>query len=261
MPRSANNLSRRSGFTLIELLVVISVVAVLVALLLPALGRARESAVAGMCGSNIRQLTIANTAYSADNGQRYVPASADFLQNLDRWHGKRDFAWQAFDHERGPLWSYFESQELKRCPAFDDEDFELGFESGNGGYGYNRVYVGVDTLDAVEALTSELASKADWFGSPAQTVMFTDSAFTQPAPTRLIEYSFAEPPKFGGTDADPSIHFRHRGAANVAWLDGHVTAETLGFTRGNIYGVSEAQNGSFGIGWFGADDNTLFDRQ
>lgn len=57
----------KSGFTLIELLVVISIIALLIAILLPALGRARKAARLAMCGSNLRQLGIANTAYSVDN--------------------------------------------------------------------------------------------------------------------------------------------------------------------------------------------------
>lgn len=250
------------AFTLIELLVVITIIALLIALLLPALGSARRSARASVCGSNLRQLTIANTAYSADHAGRFVPGAANALANLHRWHGQREHTQQAFDPEQGPLWPYLQTDQLKQCPAFKPgEDFQPGFESGNGGYGYNNTYVGTDTLDPVQALSSTRGARASAFNNPTQTVMFADAAFAQPNPLRYIEYSFIEPPNFGPSPADPSTHFRHQDTAQAAWLDGHVSAEPLAFTRANIYGVSEQQNRELHLGWFGPQDNTLFDRE
>ena len=65
------------GFTLIELLVVISVAALLIAILLPALDMARESGMKAKCLINLKQLATANTAFAIDNDNESVPGSDD----------------------------------------------------------------------------------------------------------------------------------------------------------------------------------------
>ena len=78
----------RKAFTLIELLVVISIIALLVGILLPALGAARRSAMAAVCMSNVRQMGTAQVAYATSH-KEMLPA-AKRLENPNRL-----ITWQA----------------------------------------------------------------------------------------------------------------------------------------------------------------------
>jgi prepilin-type N-terminal cleavage/methylation domain-containing protein len=71
------------GFALIELLMVVATVAVLAAILLPAFARARNTACAAPCASNLRQIARAFAAYLDDNDGTFPPCGLAAIQSLD----------------------------------------------------------------------------------------------------------------------------------------------------------------------------------
>lgn len=257
---------RPRAFTLLELLVVIGIITFLLAILLPSLSGAREQARSAVCKSNIRQIVVANSYYAEDSGGVFCAGASNFLTNLHRWHGQRDTVAHAFDPARGPLALYLGSDgAIRQCPTFPADEIAKhsgGFERGNGGYGYNNAFIGVQVQpmgDGTYVVATDRAGAAvNWVQRPSDTIMFTDSAF---AGAKLIEYSFAEPRfhlQFSQYRAIPSIQFRHRKLANVGWVDGHVDSQTLSYSEPNmLYPIDPRK---FDIGWFGkADDNRLFD--
>jgi prepilin-type N-terminal cleavage/methylation domain-containing protein len=117
---------RQQGFTLIELLVVIAIIAILAAMLLPVLGKAKLKAQGVQCMNNHRQLSLAWRMYSEDNRDTLPYATADPTYADYSWvQGVLDFNpnnrsnWDVnVDIKRSPLWAYCgNSVGIWRCPA------------------------------------------------------------------------------------------------------------------------------------------------
>ena len=116
----------RKGFTIVELLVVVSIIALLIAILLPAIGKARDAARVTQSTANLRNLAVANESYAADWADRQftaVPDDIGLSPNADPLFYNNNIACMAqqiagIDHT-GKLWGAWCGGDL--CPNFDGD--------------------------------------------------------------------------------------------------------------------------------------------
>ncbi|MBN1127267.1 MAG: prepilin-type N-terminal cleavage/methylation domain-containing protein [Sedimentisphaerales bacterium] len=116
---------KKRAFTLIELLVVIAIIGILLAIVVPALNKAKEAARELICKTHLRQYGVCGTLYLEDNGNKFpfpwciiYDRPLLFFTEIEyphHWHDANHHP----DENPGQLWPYLENKEINVCPVFD----------------------------------------------------------------------------------------------------------------------------------------------
>lgn len=216
---------RRRAFTLVELLVVIGIIALLVSILLPTLNRVRVQARSTACKAMLQQYYLASDMFTLDSGGLMVDSYKflDYHEGLPRYMGGE-----------------FTTEKVARCPgdqtteamnrlgllgSSPDPVYQLRAKDGSAftvlaSYGCN------ENAASASARPTSGGPKAFWVKrthlrvagwDPSRTMLWADwqNNPVDPAP----KFALVKP---GGAAAMGSLVFRHLGACNVAFMDGHV---------------------------------------
>jgi len=231
-------MSKKNEFTLIELLVVIAIIAILAALLLPALANAKESARKIFCINNCKQISTLSYVYN-DNYGSLMPSRA-----LDPGPNTLTGGWYHLLVDNKPSDLFF-------CPSDTESPLKTQSERllyGQVSYGHNAKMLGgqnqlgndgqVDWVVSVWGApynTYDQPAKIDRIRKPAVTILTVESSALWNI-GRNFGYYHVFP--WCDTNYNPLPYGRHKFVCIVTWVDGHVDG-TFGRASPEFYNADK----------------------
>jgi prepilin-type N-terminal cleavage/methylation domain-containing protein len=285
-PAPADSAPRPGGFTLIELLVVIAIIAIIAALLLPALTRAKQQGTMAKCLSNQKQHAYAWLMYSEDNNNSLM-AYKDMLlpavnvvdpalDGAGYWPwtlpagvgvAGNDVPTQTQNKIKlGPLYPYAPNIGVYNCPG--DKRTQLTYYAGGtpspgGGYYAYGSYSKPDGLNGTDYLVTSATKQSD-LPSPALIYVFVEEADSRGYNEGTWEFDVMTPQSRDGVacfhNDKGTLSFDDGHAEPHKWLDSQTiqngilsgSGQAMNFTLGQAAGPDDAkwlQRGYGFLGW------------
>jgi prepilin-type processing-associated H-X9-DG protein/prepilin-type N-terminal cleavage/methylation domain-containing protein len=205
-----NQKMSKKKFTLIELLVVIAIIAILAAILLPTLGKARNIAIRSECLNNLKQSMTGALLYVNDNN--------------GLWHyldsgSKHYWTWILIDNK------YIKNKNILSCPSWEPFGFDVPWiTAGNSlatdeerplaSYGCRYQHVGTIGF----TVGTQNFVKFNGIKETSSYMLLGDSVETNTSFANYKKQNY----QFQVVYANYLLHIRHEGTANIAFADGHV---------------------------------------
>lgn len=221
----AVHLSTGRAFTLIELLVVIAIIAILAAMLLPALSKAKQRAQSIGCVNNLRQLMLGYQMYAQDNNDIASPSSA--YTGVACWCDGDLTVWSQCTGTAGdtilqasPTYSYLKTKAVFRCPT---DNAGLSTPTGvllrNRSYSVNGAFSHNDTYHKVNIPPYKEVLKLSDIRSPTDIYVLLDEH--EDSINDAHFYPFSNMKAYGNQGWLDAPSGRHGNSTGFSFADGH----------------------------------------